>query len=124
LKHLLILSVLFWSASAFAQNGYIKQTIVEEDTTTLHQTGQIFWKLKQDVDDYILESKLTINGEKIDIKYPVISREYNGFIKEYVVKKSDVENFTIRFNSENHSVTYIYAQKKVVHKGRHIKFDL
>ena len=84
--------------------------------------GQIYWKLQQGVDDLILESKM--NGSKVNIQYPVVSRDFNGYVKEYVVDNKDLGNFTIRFHSGDKTVSYIYADRTILYRGENIKFKL
>jgi hypothetical protein len=121
---LAIAFTLFLSADSFSQNGYLKLTIVGGDTTTKHSSDQVYWNLKQDFTDYIIESKLNSGGMKSDSKFPVVSRSYEGYIKEYVVSGMNMDDFTIRFHTGENTVSYIYPNKTVVYKGKYIKFNL
>lgn len=123
-KHLLMMGILCMSVSAFSQNGYVKQTIVDGDTTTAYLPDQMYWKLLQGLDDDILESTLNIYGNRVDIKYPVVSRVYDGYIKEYIVSGRDIDDFTIQFHSRDNTVVYVYSDKTIVYRGEHINFDL
>ncbi|NRA10704.1 MAG: hypothetical protein HRT57_01965 [Crocinitomicaceae bacterium] len=118
------LFILFLSLNSFSQNGYYKYTIVNGDTTAKTMKDQVYWNLKQDYTDYIIESTLNSSGKKIDSKYPVVSRTYEGYIKEYVVSPLNDDDFTIRFHTGDNTVTYIYPNKTIIYKGRHIKFYL
>jgi hypothetical protein len=115
---------LFLSADSFSQNGYLKLTIVNGDTTTRHSPNQVYWSLKQDITDYIIESKLNSAGSKSDSKYPVVGRTYEGYIKEYVVSGLNIDDFTIRFHTGDNTVTYIYPNKTIDYKGKYIKLNL
>ena len=124
MKIFLLSFLLFGSTSSFAQSGYVQQTINNGDTTLLFFTNQIQWKLLQGVRDYIVESKLGAHGNRVDVKHHIISRKYDGQIKEYVVDGRDKDDFTIRFNQEDKNVTYIYHEKMVLYRGRNIAFEL
>lgn len=121
---LAIVFMLFLSTESFSQNGYLKLTIVSGDTTTKHSPDQVYWSLKQDITDYIIESKLNSGGMKSDSKYPVVGRSYEGYIKEYVVSGMNIDDFTIRFHTGDNTVTYVYPNKTIVYKGKYIKFNL
>lgn len=123
LKQLLTIFLIFLSVTVFSQDSYIKKSIHNGDTITGKESGKIYWKLKQDVVDYIIVSTLT-NGKKETTKYPVSSRQYEGAIKEYVVMGKDSESFTIQFNLDKNTVTYIYSKLTLIHMGRQINFDL
>ena len=111
-----IVFTLFLSADSFSQNGYLKLTIVNGDITTRHSPNQVYWSLKQDITDYIIESKLNSASLKSDSKYPVVGRTYEG----YIVSGLNISDFTIRFHTGKNTVTYIYPNKTIVYKGKYI----
>lgn len=123
-KILAINVLLFLSTYSFSQNGYLKLTIVNGDTTTKYSPDQVYWILKQDFTDYIIESKLNSRGVRSDSKHPVVGRLYEGYIKEYIVSGMNIDDFTIRFHAGDHTVTYIYQNKTIVYKGKNITFKL
>ena len=117
MKSLLILATFCLSFTSFSQNGYVQQTIIDGDTTSKFMPGQIYWKLQQGVDDLILESKM--NGSKVNIQYPVVSRDFNGYVKEYVVDNKDLGNFTIRFHSRQNRFLHLCRQNDFISRGEH-----
>ncbi len=124
MKTIFLFLLILFSAPAWSQNGYIQKTIVAEDTTLQHQTGQIYWKLFQGVKDAIIESTLPEGHSKKTVKYPIISREYEGYEITFHVKKGSSLEFDIVFNTDDQSVTYIYDDKKVIYRGNNVRFTL
>lgn len=124
MKTLLFIGILYQSFSSFSQNGYVQQTIVSEDTTSLFIPEQIFWKLQVGETYYLIESKLGEFGNRRDVKHPIVSREYDGYIKEFVISGGNNPNFTIQFHTGDHVVSYIYNDKRIEYKGEHINFSL
>lgn len=99
-------STTLYEFCSFSQNGYLKQTLVNDDTTTKYLSEQIHWKLLQRLYDAILESKL------------------NGYVKEYVVLGRDMETFIIRFHTRDNTVIYVYRNEIIIYRGEHISFRL
>ncbi|XOV66831.1 MAG: hypothetical protein ACFHU9_14490 [Fluviicola sp.] len=124
MKTLLFFSLLLFTIPSWSQNSYLQTTIVEGDTTILHQSGQMYWKLFQGTKDAIIESTLPEGRSKSDISYPIISREYDGYKTTFHVKKGANQEFDIVFHSGNNSVTYIYDGKTVIYRGSAVRFTL
>lgn len=123
MKLLLFLSFICFQSLSFAQNGYVEQVVVSGDTTSLFQGGQIYWKLEQGFSDAIVESKKGAKGGVSEVKYVIQDRMTDGFVKEYEVRDLSGEEFTIRFHSRDRIVTYIYADKTVMYRGKNIRFN-
>lgn len=84
----------------------------------------MYWKLYQGTKDAIIESNLPDGRSKSDVKYPIISREYDGYETTFHVRKGATDEFDIVFHSGNNSVTYIYDDKKVIYRGKDVRFTL
>ncbi|MDB2656450.1 hypothetical protein N9Y60_00185 [Crocinitomicaceae bacterium] len=124
MKAILLFFLLFLSVPSWSQNSYVQKTIVDGDTSVLYQSGQMYWKLFQGTKDAIIESNLPEGRSKSDIKYPIISREYDGYETRFHVKKGASEVFDIVFHSGDNSVTYIYDGKTVIYRGSAVRFTL
>ena len=112
------------SVPAWSQNSYLQSTIVAEDTTLQRHNGQIYWKLYQGVKDAIVESTLPEGNARKTVKYPILSREYNGYEATFHVKKGASEEFDIVFHTGDQTVTYIFNDKTVIYRGNAVRFTL
>lgn len=124
MKTIIFFFALAASSSSWAQNGYLERTIVAEDTSYQHKSGQIYWKLFQGVKDAIVESTLPDGRAKKTVKYPIVSREYDGYEVRFLVKKGASEEFTIVFHTGDQTVTYFFDDKTVLYKGDQVRFTL
>jgi len=111
-------------SNAHAQKGYVEQQIVGGDTSLVHHEGQRYWKLFQGVKDAIIETNLPEGGNIKKVKYPIKSREYDGYLVTFVVEKSATEDFTIVFHTGDKTVTYIFEDKTLLFRGKAIRFAL
>lgn len=84
----------------------------------------MYWKLYQGVKDAIIESSMPEGRPRKNIKYPILSREYNGYEVTFHVRKNADEEFDIVFHTGDHSVTYILDDKKVTYRGKGVRFAL
>lgn len=124
MKALTLFLLLLLSATSWSQNGYVTQTIVDGDTSFSHQNGQIYWQLYQGVKDAIIESSMPQGQTRTNVKYPITSREYDGYFVTFNVTKSTTEAFQIVFHTGDRTVTYIFEDRKVIYKGNNVKFTL
>ncbi|MCR9172383.1 MAG: hypothetical protein NXI10_07835 [bacterium] len=124
MKTILLLSLLLFSTSSWSQNSYFQTTIVDGDTTVLHHSGQVYWKLFQGTKDAIIESTLPEGRSKSDVQYPILSRDYDGYEITFHVKKGASEEFDIVFHTGDKSVTYNYPNKMVIYRGSAVRFTL
>ena len=124
MKAVSLFILLFINSGVFSQNGYVRQSISSGDTTYTYQSGQIYWKLYQGTKDAIIESTMPQDKTRQNVKYPIISRDYSGYDTRFVVAKSATEEFTIVFNSEARTVTYLFENYTVMYKGENVTFTL
>lgn len=124
MKAIFLFLLLVASSPAWSQNTYIQTIIVAEDTTMQRQEGQMYWKLYQGVKDAIIESSMPEGRAREQVKYPIVSREYDGYDVTFRVKKGASEEFDIIFHTGDQSVTYIFDDKTVIYRGNAIQFAL
>lgn len=74
--------------------------------------------------DAIVETTLPEGRNMKKVKYPIKSREYDGYLVTFKVEKTPTEDFTIVFHTGDQTVKYIYKDKTLIFRGEDIRFTL